>query len=90
MSMTGMDVAAVRDMATKLQQQADEIGHLITTLDGLVNHSQEVWRGKDASDFAGWWHNQHRPALHNAQQAIAGLSQSAKNNASAQEAASGH
>ena len=44
---------------------------------------------RQASEFAGWWRQQHRPALVEAQIAVDGLHQSALNNVAQQEQASG-
>jgi len=55
-----------------------------------VTQAQDVWKGHDAEQFAGWWHDQHMPALSHAQQAIDGLGTSAINNANEQRQVSGH
>jgi uncharacterized protein YukE len=88
MAMVGMDVEAVRGVATSLNGQADAIDGVITTIDGLITNAISVWQGSDATQFQDWWNSQHKPALMNAREAIAGLAQSANNNASAQETAS--
>ena len=54
-----------------------------------IGQAISVWQGNDATQFQDWWNSQHKPALMNASEAIAGLGQSALNNAQAQESASG-
>jgi len=49
---------------------------------------QDIWKGQDSVQFAGWWRDQHRPALDRARQAIEGLGTSAHNNAADQRSAS--
>ena len=85
---SGMDVDAVRQIASKLDNQGESLLHAISSVDSLVTNIEQVWRGQDSSDFAGWWRQQHRPALVQASDAITGLAQSARNNAGAQDLAS--
>lgn len=77
----GLDPDAVEQLSRDLKHQADEIGSVIGKIDGLINHMQGIWKGHDSDQFAGWWRDQHRKALHNAQEAINGLGTSAHNNA---------
>lgn len=84
----GMDVDQVSSIANQLSAQGDAIDHVITTISGLVNGLPGVWKGKDATEFEGWWNNQHRPALTQASQAVHGLATSARNNVAAQQNAS--
>jgi len=88
MAFEGMDVEEVRTLAGQLQNQANNITQVISSIDSIVASMENVWKGKDATDFQGWWTQQHRPALHNAEQAIMGLHQSAMNNAMQQDQAS--
>lgn len=88
MAMVGMDVEAIRGVATQLNGQADAIDGVITSIDGMIASAIGVWQGTDAQQFQDWWNSQHKPALMNAREAIAGLASSANNNAAAQEAAS--
>lgn len=86
----GMDVDAIRGMATQLDNQANSINSVINAIEGIINQMGESWRGPDATQFQGWWEQQHRPALHAAEAAISGLATSARNNAAQQEATSAH
>ncbi len=88
MAFEGMDTEEVRSLAGQLQNQANNITTVMSTIDSIVSSMENVWKGKDATDFQGWWTQQHRPALHNAEVAIMGLHQSALNNAAAQDQAS--
>jgi len=80
-----MDVEAIRVLAAKLDGQAQRLTSVITHINGLVDGLPHVWSGPDAQDFVGWWQNKHRPALQGAHDSVAGLAQSAKNNAAEQE-----
>lgn len=86
----GMDVDAVRSMAAQLDHQASAINSVINAIEGIIRQMAESWRGSDATQFQGWWEQQHRPALHAAEEAISGLATSARNNAAQQEATSSH
>jgi uncharacterized protein YukE len=85
----GMDADAVRGLASKLDAQAAHIGSIIRTIDGTMSRLQQAWRGPDVQRHVGWWQQQHRPLLLEAQEAVAGLAQSARNNATEQDEASG-
>ena len=89
-NMTGMDIDAVEQLGQDLFSQADMIQQTMTSLDRLVEHSQAIWKGQDAAQFADWWRSQHRPAMQQAHDAIRGLGQSAKNNATEQREVSRH
>lgn len=89
-NITGMDIDAVEQLGQDLFHQADMIQQTMAALDRLVEHSQAIWKGQDATQFADWWRSQHRPAMQQAHDAIHGLGQSAKNNAGEQRQASGH
>lgn len=89
MALVGMDVDQVRSLANQLHQQAEAIQSVIGNIDRIVSQLQSAWQGQDARQFADWWNSQHKPALHNAQNAIDGLHQSALNNASEQQEVSG-
>lgn len=80
----GMDVEAVEQLSRELQTQANEVQSVITAVDRLINHMQSIWKGRDSEQFAGWWREQHRPALDHAKEALEGLGRSAHNNATEQ------
>ena len=85
----GMDVDVVRDVASKLEIQAQRLTSAIAEIDVSVSQVQQTWVGHDAEDFIGWWRNQHRPALLQAEGAVSGLAQSARKNAADQDQTSG-
>jgi surface antigen/uncharacterized protein YukE len=84
----GLDVQVVQQQGNALKLQAQQLDSIVNNINGLVAHLTQVWQGHDAQTFAGWWQQQHRPALTAASQAISGLGQSALNNASEQSHAS--
>ena len=86
--MLGMDVEQIKSVGAQLQVQADQIGGVISAIEGLIGTAIASWTGNDATQFQDWWNSQHRPALMAAQEAISGLGQSALNNAAAQESVS--
>lgn len=88
MAMIGMDVEAIRNIGGQLQGQADAIDGVIGQIESLIGQAIGAWQGNDATQFQDWWNSQHKPALMAAREAIAGLGQSAMNNAAAQEDAS--
>jgi WXG100 family type VII secretion target len=88
MAFEGMDVDAVLQSASQLQREGDAIVQVINAVNGVIGHLPGVWKGQDATEFEGWWNNQHRPALQQAADAIHGLAQSARNNAQAQQSTS--
>ena len=90
MARLGMDADEVERVASGLHTQSQALGQAISSINNLVNQAVHVWEGPDSKQFQDWWNSQHQPALKRAQEAIEGLSQSAKNNANAQRQVSGH
>jgi WXG100 family type VII secretion target len=90
MSLIGMDPELVDQLGNNLKGQADAIQGVINAVNGLVMHSQDIWKGQDAMQFLHWWETQHRPALQHVMEAVNGLAQSAHNNANEQRSTSGH
>jgi len=85
----GLDVAEVRQLGNGLRQQSEALTHLMASIHGLVDQLSQHWQGHDAEEFRGWWEAKHRVALEQAIAAVAGLGQSALNNADEQDHASG-
>jgi uncharacterized protein YukE len=88
MTLQGMDAGVVRDVANRVDAQAEQLLRAVSAIDNLVQQCAQAWRGQDAHDFVGWWQSQHKPALQRAHDSLAGLAQSARNNASDQDTAS--
>lgn len=84
----GMDPAAVSALADRITGQATALQGVIGTVDGIVYQISESWQGPVATEFAGWWYRQHKPALLKATAAISGLATSAHNNTKQQDQAS--
>lgn len=88
MAFEGMDPDVVQGLGQQLKHQEDAIHSLVSAVDGIINQIEGAWKGHDATEFMGWWQQQHRPALMNAAGAVGGLGQSALNNVNQQRQAS--
>jgi len=88
MAQMGMDVEAVENVGRQLKQSAASVDTIVGTLDRTVSGLSSVWEGPDAQRFAQSWPT-FRKSLLAAQASVAGLGQSALNNASEQREASG-
>jgi uncharacterized protein YukE len=84
----GMDPVVVRELAGRLDVQGNAIEGVLRKVDGIVANLEHVWRGHTATQFKGWWEQQHRPHLANVRDAVHGLATSARNNAAQQDGAS--
>jgi uncharacterized protein YukE len=80
---SGMVVQDVRNLAQQLKTHAETIQQLMGQLDGAVNGV--TWMGHDADMFKHQWWPQHRQQLQQVVQGLHDFSQSASNNAQAQE-----
>ncbi len=88
MAEVGMDADVVRGLSSKLDVEAGRIATVVGDVDRLLSGIDAEWLGRDADQFVGWWRQQHRVALLALHDAVAGLAQSVRNNASAQDTAS--
>ena len=88
MAQLGMDVEAVESVGRQLKQSATSVDQIIGGLDKTVNGLLQLWEGPDAQRFVQSWPT-FRKSLIAAQASVAGLGQSALNNASEQRDASG-
>jgi len=84
----GMNVEEVRALGRKLQAMQGEIDGIINRLNAEVNGT--TWVGPDATQFKTQWWPEHQKHLRQMGVDLHGFGQSALNNASAQEQASGH
>ncbi|GIG57806.1 hypothetical protein Lfu02_21780 [Longispora fulva] len=85
-SFIGMDVSAVRSLATQLNSKADEIETISNALSTQLEHVQ--WVGHDAEGFRSEWQGTHRTQLHTVATALRDAATKATNNANQQEQAS--
>jgi uncharacterized protein YukE len=86
MSFTGMDIAAVRQLATQMHSSAAEIRNL----SGQITHQVQAtnWIGPDREHFVSEWTGTHVAQLHQVVAALEDAAQRANNNAQEQENAS--
>jgi len=85
-SFTGMDIGAVRTLASQLSAKADEIDAIANGLSSQLDGVQ--WVGFDADSFRSDWQSTHRIQLHNVATALRDASTRATANATQQEQAS--
>lgn len=89
MARAGMEVDQVAAAGKALKDRAAEIDSLVAKLDGIVRTMPSVWDGPDSQQFVNDWWPEHKRTLVAASSHVAGLGQSALNNASEQREASG-
>jgi hypothetical protein len=82
-----MDVEAVESVGRQLKQSATSVDQIVGGLDTTVNGLLQIWDGADAQRLVQSWPT-FRKSLITAQASVAGLGQSALNNASEQRDAS--
>lgn len=90
MARMGMDVDQVASAGKALKERAAEIDALVGKLDGIVRAIPGAWVGPDAQQFVNEWWPEHKKTLQAASSHVAGLGQSALNNASEQREVSGN
>jgi hypothetical protein len=86
MALTGMDVEAVRLLASQLSAKADEIDTIANALTTQLGNVQ--WLGMDADTFRGDWNTSYHTQLQTVSSALRDASTRATNNAAQQEQAS--
>ena len=86
MALWGLDVEQVRQLGSQLNNQADQIQQIVSTLTNTLNNTQ--WTGPDAQQFHSEWNGLHVTALRNVIQALHDAGGKAIANATAQESAS--
>ncbi len=89
MARMGMDADQVASAGKALKERAAEIDALVGKLEGIVRSIPGVWEGPDAQQFVNEWWPEHKKTLVAASSHVAGLGQSALNNASEQREVSG-
>src|SRR5437764_906552 len=80
-----MDPDVVHGLGQQLKNQENALHSIVSAVDGIINQIEGAWKGHDATEFLGWWQQQHGPKLVRAQSDIAGLARSATNNADQQD-----
>jgi len=83
---TGMDIQAVRTLATQFQNKAAEIDGLRQQLTAQLDSTS--WVGPDRDRFHNDWMGQYSTALNRVAEALREASQRATQNANEQEQAS--
>ena len=86
MSFTGMDVSAVRALASQMQHSASEIQSLCNQLTSQLQNAS--WVGPDREHFVGDWQSTHVAQLTQVANALNEAAQRANQNAQEQENAS--
>jgi uncharacterized protein YukE len=87
-SFIGMDVQAVRTLASQLNAKAEEIDTIANALSNQLNGVQ--WVGADGDSFRNDWQSQHRSQLQTVATALRDAATRANSNASQQEDTSAH
>ncbi len=83
----GMNVEEVKALGRKLQAISGQLNDIVSQLNSQVNAT--TWVGPDATRFKSQWWPEHSGHLKKVSSDLHGFGQSAMNNASAQEQASG-
>lgn len=83
---TGMDIPAVRQLATQMRSKAEEIRSLSQQLTGQLQNTQ--WVGADRDRFTNDWQSQHVASLNRVAEGLEAAAQAADQNAQQQEQAS--
>jgi uncharacterized protein YukE len=86
MSMLGMDITGVRQLANQMNSASNEIQALSGQLTQLLGNT--VWVGPDHDRFAADWHSTYMGQLQNVANALATAATVANQNAVQQETAS--
>ena len=82
----GMDIDAVRALATQMNNNADQIQNLMNTMTTQLQNTN--WVGPDREKFLGDWQSTHVSQLNNVITGLQQASQDAQRNAGEQETAS--
>jgi uncharacterized protein YukE len=85
-SFTGMDIPAVRQLASQMTQSASQIRQLLSQLTNQLSGTQ--WVGPDRQRFESEWTGTYVQQLNQVATALEDASQRATQNANEQESAS--
>ena len=86
MTFTGMDISAVRNLATQMDASAGEIEQIMSKLTSTLEGTQ--WEGADATNFRSEWQGAHCATLRQLSERLKTVATQARKNADEQEAAS--
>ena len=89
MARLGMDADQVAAAGRALKERAGEIDALVARIDGIVRGLPGVWDGPRSQQFVQEWWPAQKKSLVTASSHVAGLGQSAMNNATEQREVSG-
>ena len=87
MGFQGMDIAAVRGLASLLDNSASQIQELMQRLTNELQNTS--WMGPDREQFCGNWQGQHCSQLNSVISGLQDAANVARNNANEQESTSG-
>ncbi len=85
-ALTGMDIAHVRGLARKMQQEGDEIERLLQRVTAELRNTD--WRGPDRDEFVQRWESGHAGHLRRVVDGLRSASREANEYANRQEWAS--
>lgn len=86
MALVGMDIEAVRTLATQMDTKASDIDAIANTLNSKLGNTE--WLGTDATNFRNDWSSTHMASLRNVSNALKNAATAARSNATEQENAS--
>ena len=86
MAFIGMDVEAVRQLATQMDSKATDIDTIMNTLNSTLGNTD--WLGTDATNFRNDWSTVHMVNLRNVANALRNAATAARTNATEQDNAS--
>ena len=86
MAFIGMDVEAVRQLATQMDSKATDIDTIMNTLNSTLGNTE--WLGTDATNFRNDWSTVHMVNLRNVANALRNAATAARTNATEQDNAS--
>jgi WXG100 family type VII secretion target len=89
MTMSGMDTAAIRQVAGQLSQHSESIAETRQRVDSLLELVRHHWQGDDVRQFDSRWMDQYRGICLRLHENLADLARIARDNADAQDRVSG-
>jgi WXG100 family type VII secretion target len=84
-----MDPVVLRGVAQRLRREADQLDHVVSTVQRAVDDAVHLWDGEDAHSFNSWWASHYRPAMTTAHQTLVDMASTIERNVTEQEKVSG-